>query len=194
MRRASWLALASTASIVACASPWTVDRFEAPEANFAARHTYFLKAGEFAAPTPVDPALASQAEAAMRAAIATELQRKGYAEAETASAADMIVIFQVSGSRKFVVSDDRRIGAPSPNTVLSQSEIQPPPASALPTEHAMRESSVIVFVDDPASGRLVWRGLITAQTRLTSNEATSRTLANMARQIAREIPARQPVK
>ena len=194
MTRAHWIALALTAAMVGCASPWTVDRFQAPEADFAAKRTFFLKTGEFGAPTGIDPAVAAQAEAAIRQAIATQLKRKGYAEAAAASGADMIVSYQVSGTRKFVTSDERRIGAPSPNTVLSQGEIQPPPASALPRERSVRESSFIVFVEDPASTRLIWRGLITAETRVDSTQGTVRTLADMAGHIAQEIPAPQPVK
>jgi hypothetical protein len=50
---------------------------------------------------------------------------------------------------------------------------------------------MVVFVEDPASGRVAWRGLIDVETRTASTEANVRTAVEMARQIAREIPARK---
>ena len=47
-----------------------------------------------------------------------------------------------------------------------------------------------VFIDDRASGRLIWRGAVTAETRSGSTEQGVRQLTQMAREIAREVPAR----
>jgi hypothetical protein len=190
------LAGASILALAGCASQWTVDRYEAPEANLAARHAYFLRAGELSAPVAPDPAVAARVEAAIRATITAELGRKGYAEVATAEAADLIVSYQIAGSRRFVIPDDRRIGAPSPNTVLSPSAIQPPPLSTVPREQTIRDGSVIVFADDPATGKLIWRGLITSETRIGSTEDLVRLVENMTRSILAEFPARagQPAK
>jgi len=100
------------------------------------------------------------------------------------------VSYQVSGVRKFVTADTTRIGAPSATTVMSPGEIQPPPASTVPREVAVRDASVIVFVDDPASGRLLWRGEVASETRSGSAEQAARVIAQMAREIAKEMPAR----
>ncbi len=89
-----------------------------------------------------------------------------------------------------MLSDERRIGAPSATTVLSPSEMQPPPASSVPREMRVREGSVLVFIDDRASGRLIWRGMVTAETRSGSTEQGVRLLTQMAHEIAKEVPAR----
>lgn len=190
MKRTLWLGLAAITVIAGCVSQWTVDRFEAPEANLASRHTYFLKGGDLGTTTALDPAVARQVDASIRSTLGTEFATKGYAEAATAAAADMVLSYQVAGTRRFVISDERRIGAPSPNTVLSPSAVQPPPLSTLPREQAVRDGTVIVFVEDAANGKLIWRGLITAETRIGSTEAGIRTVTEMTRAIAHEFPAR----
>ena len=190
MRPTRWLAIAAVTVIAGCVSQWTVDRFEAPEANLAARHTYFVKGGDLGTVTTLDHDVASRIEAAIRSTLKTELGTKGYVESATAAAADMIVSYQVAGSRKFVISDERRIGAPSPNTVLSPSATQPPPLSTLPREQAIRDGSVIVFIDDPASGKLIWRGLVTSETRVGSTEDLIHLVEEMTRSILGEFPAR----
>jgi hypothetical protein len=68
--------------------------------------------------------------------------------------------------------------------------MQPPPASSVPREVPVREGSVIVFLDDPKLGKLAWRGEVAEQIRASSPEQTARIIAQMAQQIAREVPAR----
>src|SRR5262245_60737901 len=97
--------------IAACASAWTVDKFEAPEAHLASRSTYAWAGGDFGTPTELDPAVAARADRAIRAAIESELARKGYVAVDEAAKADMLVSYQVAGQRRFVIADDRPIGA-----------------------------------------------------------------------------------
>jgi hypothetical protein len=66
----------------------------------------------------------------------------------------------------------------------------PPPSSQLPREQTVRDGTVIVFIDDPATKRLIWRGLINAETRVATTEGAVEQAASMVRQIAGEIPAR----
>ena len=102
----------------------------------------------------------------------------------------MVVSFQISGYRRFVISDERRVGAPSATQVLTPSgSAQLPPTSVVPREQTVGDGSMLVFVDDPRTGRLIWRGVITAQTRVRSPEAGARLAAEMASAIAHEIPA-----
>jgi Domain of unknown function (DUF4136) len=189
-RRMAFAWMATLALLAGCATHWDVDSFEAPEGKVASRHTYFWKGGEFGSPGKIDPQMVASATAAMRTAVTTELSRKGYAEVDSAAGADMIVSFQVAGSQKFVVSDEKRIGAPSATTVLSPSEIQPPPASTVPREMRMRDGSVLVFIDDGASGRLIWRGMVMAETRSGSTEQGVHVISQMAHEIVKEVPAR----
>jgi len=171
-----------------CASTWDVDTFEAPEANFAARRSFAWKEGELGTPLAKRPEGASSLESSIRAVVTEELRKKGYVEVPSANGADMIVSFQVAGSRKFVNVDDRRIGAPSPNEVLMPSNIPPPPASELPREQLIREGNIVVFAEDPSSGRLIWRGLVSVESRTSSKEGAIRQATDIARHITQKFP------
>jgi len=190
VRRMAFVWAGALALAAGCATHWDVDSFEAPEGKVAARHTFYWKGGDFGSPASLDPRMVASATSQLRSAVTTELSRKGYSEVDSAAAADMIVSFQVAGSQRFVLSDEKRIGAPSATTVLSPSEIQPPPASMVPREQRMRDGSVLVFIDDRESGRLIWRGMVTAETRSGSAEQGVRVLTQMAHEIALEVPAR----
>lgn len=194
MRRRHSLLLALLAC-AGCASPWAIDSYQAPEGNIPARHAFFLKPGELgAAGGGVGPSTEGRVDEAVRAAIVEQLVLKGYAQVAEAAQADLVVSYQVAGARKFVIEENQRIGAPSPASVLSPSAAQPPPLSMVPREQSVREGSVIVYADDPSSGRLIWRGMISAETRVGSTEEAIRTVADMARHITQEFPARQPAK
>jgi hypothetical protein len=103
----------------------------------------------------------------------------------------MHVSYQVAGTQRFVAAEDQRVGAPSPNEVLTPGNAPLPPASMPPSEMRVREGSVILFVEDPASGRLIWRGLISDETRVSTPEGAVRQMTELARQVAREFPARR---
>jgi hypothetical protein len=189
MRPYSCLAVAGLALATGCASRWTVDRFEAPEANVAARRSFEWKPGELGTAAGVPASVRAATESRIRGVITGSLTDKGYAE--VSSGGDMTVTYQVAGSQRFVLSEDQRVGAPSPTEVLTPSGPDLPPMSELPREQKVREGSVIVFVEDPSSGRLIWRGLIQTETRVGSREAGLRMIEDMARQIIAEFPARR---
>lgn len=184
-------ALAALALLGACASAWNVDRYEAPEGDVAGRHHFAWRTGEVGAPLLKDPGLAAETESRLRASVTAELLRKGYVEVPNAARADMVVSVQVAGSRRFVESDDRRIGAPSPNELLTPGSVPPRPASELPGEKSVRQGTVIVFAEDPASSRILWRGLVDAEIRASSRDRAIEQLLDMTRRIAEEFPARR---
>ncbi|HET7204677.1 MAG TPA: DUF4136 domain-containing protein [Steroidobacteraceae bacterium] len=187
--RITWVALVAMAA--GCAVHWDVETYAVPGADVASRETWFWKGGDFAGAEQIEPAVIAAAESHVRAAVTEELTRKGYREASSAEAADLVASYQVSGMRRFVVDETPRIGAPSPNTVLSPSEMQPPPASSVPREVSVREGSVILFLDDPRLGKLAWRGEVAEQIRAGSPEKAGRIIAQMAREIAKEVPVRK---
>ncbi len=185
-------ALATLVVVAGCgANPWAVDSFEAPEADVAGKHSFLWRDGEVAAPLVKQPEMAAQAQARLRAAITEELVHKGYVETTDARSADMVVTVQVAGSRRYVQQDQRRIGAPSPNQVLTPGNVPPRPASELPPEKSIRQGSVVVFAEDPATGRLMWRGVVDAEIRASSVERTVTQVVDMARHITRGFPARR---
>jgi hypothetical protein len=178
--------------LAACAgNPWTVERFEAPEADVAGKKTFLYKPGEVAAQLARQPEIAARTEAQVRQVIVGELQRKGYVEASGPTGADMVVTYQASGVRRFVESDQQRIGAPSPNQVLTPGAMPRRPASELPPERSVRDVSMVVFVEDPATGTLIWRGLVSAELRTDSLEGVVRQATDMTRHIMQQFPARR---
>ena len=192
MIRSPLPALAALALLAACAvNPWTVDSFEAPEADVAGKRTFIWRDGEVGAPLIKRPAVAADTQARLRAAITHELTAKGYVETTDAAAADMVVSFQVSGSRRFEPSDQRRIGAPSPNEVLTPGNVRPPPASEVPREVSVRQGNVMVFAENPGSGLLMWRGLVSAEIRTSSLERTVDKIIDAGRHITQGFPARR---
>lgn len=192
MIRSPLSALAALALLAACAvNPWTVDSFEAPEADVAGKRTFLWRDGEVGAPLIKRPAVAADTQARLREAITHELTLKGYVETTDAAAADMVVSFQVSGSRRFEPSDQRRIGAPSPNEVLTPGNVRPPPASEVPREVSVREGNVMVFAEHPGTGELIWRGLVSAEIRTSSLERTVDKVIDAGRHIAQGFPARR---
>jgi Domain of unknown function (DUF4136) len=192
MIRSPLPALAALALLAACAvNPWTVDSFEAPEADVAGKRTFIWRDGEVGAPLIKRPAVAADTQARLRAAITHELTAKGYVETTDAAAADMVVSFQVSGSRRFEPSDQRRIGAPSPNEVLTPGNVRPPPASEVPREVSVRTGNVMVFAENPGSGQLMWRGMVSAEIRTSSLERTVDKVIDAGRHIAQGFPARR---
>ena len=192
MIRSPLPALAALALLAACTvNPWTVDSFEAPEADVAGKRTFVWRDGEVGAPLIKRPAVAADTQARLRVAITHELTHKGYVETTDAAAADMVVSFQVSGSRRFEPSDQRRIGAPSPNEVLTPGNVRPPPASEVPREVSVRQGTVMVFAENPGSGQLMWRGVVSAEIRTSSIERTVDKVIDVGRHIAQGFPARR---
>lgn len=189
MRAASLPAFVLALLTAACAATWTVDAYEAPEASFATRRTYAWTGGEFGTPNDADPALAARADFAIRSAVDAELAKKGYVVAEAASA-DMHLSYQVAGQRRYVIADDSPVGASAATEAMTPgSSPSPPPSSALPREKTVREGTVIVFIDDPVTERLIWRGLVNAETRVATSEGLIEQATTIARAIAQEIPA-----
>lgn len=182
--------LACLGVVAACATTWDVDRFEAADANLAARRSFAWHGSEVATPTTDAPDVEREIAVQVRQAVVTEFTAKGYVEVADAATADMLVSCQVAGSQRFETSKDQRIGAPSPSQVLTPGNAPLPPASLPPREVSVREGSVIVFVADPASGRLIWRGLVGEEMRVSSDKAGVHHIAEIARHIAKEFPAR----
>ena len=146
MIRSPLPALAALVLLAACAvNPWTVDSFEAPEADVAGKRTFVWRNGEVGAPLIKRPAVAADTQARLREAITHELTLKGYVETTDAAAADMVVSFQVSGSRRFEPSDQRRIGAPSPNEVLTPGNVVSVTPGTVQTDASGRATISLIY-------------------------------------------------
>ena len=120
----------------------------------------------------------------------TTLAQRGYVLVTDPAQADMHVSYQVAGQRRFVMADDRPVGASAATEAMTPGRTPVPPASSqLPREQTVRDGTVIIFIDDPRTRKLIWRGLINAETRVATTEGAIEQASNMVRQIAKEIPA-----
>lgn len=184
-----WAALL-LAVAAGCATTWQVDSYQAPGSDITARGTFAWKSGEVGTAVDVKPAVAAATDQHIREAVVAGLIRKGYQQVAATESARMLVSFQVVGTRKYQTPESPRFNAPSPDDVLMTSNPQPPAASELPRERRVTAGSVIVFVDDPATGQIIWRGAITDETRTSSSEQAIHTATEMATAIVETFPAR----
>ena len=173
-----------------CETTWPVDSYEPAGAGLAGKRTFAWTGGELGTVAAVDPTVAASTDLHIRDAVVAGFVRKGYTQVADTKSADMLVSYQVVGSRRVVTSERPRFNAPLPDDVLMQSNPQPPAASELPRERTVRDGTVVVFVDEPGTERLLWRGEITAETRPTSGENAIHTAAEMASAIVEEFPPR----
>lgn len=188
--RTAALLLAALAGLgTGCAAHWDVESYQFPGADVASHETFFWRGGDFSTAAMPSAERAAATEALVRAAVVAELAHRGFREVPDAKGAGLVVSYQVSGVSRSELEQRPRVGAPSANTVLRPSEIQPPPASTVPREINIREGSVIMFLDDGATGRLLWRGEVAGETRAASPEHLSRLIAQMMVEIAKEVPA-----
>ena len=175
-----------------CATTWPVETFEAPGSGLAVRRTFAWTGGELGTTTAIDPAQASAVDQHIREVVVAGLVRKGYQEVPDAKSAQMLVSYQVAGTRKYVTSSAPRFNTPNPDDVLMASNPQLPAASELPRERRVTDGSVIVSVGDPASGQTIWRGSVTTETRSSSSEQAIHTAADMAAGIVESFPEARP--
>jgi Domain of unknown function (DUF4136) len=173
-----------------CATTWQVDSYQAPGSDITARRTFAWTGGELGTAVEIKPAVVAAADQHIRQAVVAGLTLKGYQEVADAASAQMLVSYQVAGTRKYETSKSPRFNAPNPDDVLMTSNPQPPAASELPRERRVTEGTVIVFVDDPATGQIIWRGAISEETRSSSSEQAIRTAEEMATAIVETFPAR----
>jgi hypothetical protein len=190
MRLNRWLAVPLLAILAGCSTTWQVESYEAPGAKLSDRRTFMWGGGELGTVAAVDPSVATSTDQHIREAVVTGFTQKGYTEVTDAKSAEMVVSYQVVGTRKVVTAQRPRFSAPLPDDVLMQSNPQPPAASELPREQTVRDGSVLVFVEDPTGQQLLWRGMITAETRAASNDAAINTAQEMARDIVATFPQR----
>ena len=174
------------------ASTWDVDTYAAPGSNVASLGTFAWGGGELGSAAAIDPSVVQAADRRIRETIVADLQKKGYTLAADPATAQMVVSYQVVGSRVYVTSNEPRFNAPSPDAVLSASAPPMPAASELPPERRVTEGSVVVFFDEPASKKLLWRGSITAETRSANSTQAIETASKMASDILKSFPNHAP--
>ncbi len=89
------------ALVAGCATTWQVDNYQAPGSDITARRSFAWKGGELGTVAEVNPAVATATDLHLREVIVAGLVRKGYQEAADAKSAQMLVSYQVAGTRKY---------------------------------------------------------------------------------------------
>ncbi len=100
------------ALVAGCATTWQVDNYQAPGSDITARRSFAWKGGELGTVAEVNPAVAAATDLHMREVVVAGLVRKGYQEAADAKSAQMLVSYQVAGTRKY--ETPRRQGSTRP--------------------------------------------------------------------------------
>jgi hypothetical protein len=191
MRAFRLLPFALLVLTTACiSSNWPVDHYETPGAGLAAKRTFSWAGGELGSVSAVDPDLATRLDKEMKSTVIAGFVARGFTLVADQKAADMVVRYEIVGTRRYMTTERPRFSAPLPDDVLMQSRQSPPAASELPPERRVTDGSVIVFVDEPGTGRLMWRGVVTEETRSSTNDAAVRTASEMARAIVATFPQR----
>ena len=190
MRPYRLLAYPLLALAAACASNWPVESYEASGSNLSARNTFAWTGGELGSVSAVDPVLAARMDQQIKETVIAGFVARGYTLVADPKTADMLVRYQIVGTRRYMETQRPRFNAPLPDDVLMQSRTSPPAASEPPPERRVTDGSVIVFVDEPGTQRLLWRGVVTEETRSADRDAAIRTASEMARDIVARFPQR----
>ena len=101
-----------------CETTWPVDSYEPAGAGLAGKRTFAWTGGELGTVAGVDPTVAASTDQHIRDAVVAGLVRKGYTQVADTRSADMLVSYQVVGSRRVVSSERPRFNAPPPDDVL----------------------------------------------------------------------------
>ncbi|HET9472947.1 MAG TPA: DUF4136 domain-containing protein [Steroidobacteraceae bacterium] len=144
-------------NLAGCAStPPPVHSMRDPQANFGAFKTFAWDKGpEAQASAPPVSILDSN----IRTAIAGELQRKGYAEAEAGSKSDLVLHYETAAAEK-LKSNPFRIG-------IGMGGVGNSGAAGVgvssPSAKNVREGTLVLRVIDPARNAEVWNGRVSRE-------------------------------
>jgi hypothetical protein len=180
-----------TALFVACASGVKVSALEVDDARLHER-TSFAWVDRGSTGPQADPALATRVSSEVKQAAVGELSRKGYQELP-AERADMLVSYQVvitsagssnRGEPVMGMSPQGTIGPGDPFRELRD-------RGTLTPDVRESEGSLLVFITDRATGRILWRG--TAESLMTSPREGARVVPAAVRRMFEKFPARTAV-
>ena len=182
----------STFLLVACASGVRVSTLEVDDARLHQR-TSFAWVDRGSTGLERDAALAAEVNASVRQVAVSELRRKGYEEVSPEQA-DLLVSYQV------IVTDAGPLNRGEPTSGMSpQGSVGPGDPfrelrdrGTLTPDVRQSHGSLLVFVTDSRSGRILWRG--TAESLMTSRREGARKVPSAVRQMFEKFPAREVIR
>jgi hypothetical protein len=175
------LLLAATVLLVGCASaPSESQPMVDPQARFGDYKTYDWYTNA-STNDPSEPA--SIMDTSIRAAIATELQRKGYVEAPPGSTADLLIDYEAARTEK-VKSNPFRIGIGVGGYGSSGGGSI---STSTPSSRNVIEGSLVVHAVDPALNAEVWRSRISRE--LGKGSATPELVHSVVAEVLSDFPA-----
>ena len=178
---------AFTVFCAACAGGVKVSTMEVDDARLHERASFAWVDRGTAGPQ-ADPALAAQVNSDVRQTAVSELSRKGYQEAP-AESADMLVSFQLAVTSAPLSERD------VPNVGMSpQASVGPGDPfrelrdrGTLTSDVRESNASLMVFVTDRQTGRILWRG--TAEALMTSPREGAQAVPSAVRRMFEKFPA-----
>lgn len=176
------LVFAAAVLLAGCASaPEKSEPMVDPEARFGDYKTYgwYTDASANDSSEPV-----SLTDTRIRAAIATELQRKGYIEAPPGSGADLLIDYEAARTEK-VKSNPFRIGFGVGSYGSSGGGSI---STSTPGARNVIEGSLVVHAVDPALNAEVWRSRISRE--LGKGSATAELVQGVVAEVLSDFPAR----
>ena len=180
------LALVATALAAGCTSAPPESRSMLdPQANFDAYTTFGWRTNS-SADRSSEPM--SLVDTNIRAAIATEMQRKGYIEAPAGSAADLLLDYEAARTEKMKSSPFRvgvGIGSYGSSGGASVSTSTPGVKNVI-------EGSLVVHAIDPVRNAEVWRSRISRE--LGKGSVAPEVIQSVVAEVFSDFPARTPAQ
>jgi hypothetical protein len=177
-------ALVATALAAGCTSapPKTRSMLD-PQANFDAYTTFGWRTNSSADGSPM-----SLVDTNIRAAIATEMQRKGYIEAPAGSAADLLLDYESARAEK-IKSSPFRIGVGLGSYGSSGGASV---RTSTPGVKNVIEGSLVVHAIDPVRNAEVWRSRISRE--LGKGSVAPEVIQSVVAEVFSDFPARAPAQ
>jgi Domain of unknown function (DUF4136) len=180
------LALIAMASAAACTSaPPKSQSMLDPQADFGAYTTFGWRTDATAdgssAPTSV-------VETQIRAAIASEMQRKGYVEAPSGSAADLLLDYEAARAEK-TKSSPFRVGIGVGSYGSSGGASVGTSTSGVKN---VSEGSLVVHAIDPVRNAEVWRSRVSRE--LGKGNVEPEDIQSVVAEVFSDFPARTPAQ
>jgi hypothetical protein len=177
-------ALVATAMAAGCTSAPPESRSMLdPQADFDAYTTFGWRTNSSADGSPL-----SLVDTNIRAAIATEMQRKGYIEAPAGSAADLLLDYEAARTEKMKSSPFRiGVGVGSYGSSGGASV-----STSTPGVKNVIEGSLVVHAIDPARNAEVWRSRISRE--LGKGSVAPEVIQSVVAEVFSDFPARAPAQ
>lgn len=181
VRTAAWPALALLV-LSGCTTRWAVDSWESPATTSPAeRQTFYWQGGALQTAEAVDLATLQASRGEIEASVVRALAAKGYRQVASEGDAAMIVSYEAALGPATFTTD-------TPSATRRPGDVATPFASEWPQKRMTTSSRVVVVIDDPATRRALWRGVVDDEVRVASTQHALELVVAMTADIATRVP------